>query len=307
VIDSDQAGSRPPERAPAFSYISSSGATLIGARAPVQRPLSGSRLEQLSRPGWKPILFGMACIVAAAWVVQAPSQPVLGLLGVFPLAIVVLATNTWKLRDRVPLLRSRAPVQAIAGWAVIGALFIVTELVAFSGLGQPSPAGQRVALVSRAPASSTASLPSQSVSAPAPPAPAPPAQAPPAQAPPAPAPVSARAAAPVPPPAAAAHAAAPVPPPAAAPPAAAPRVVTPAPRPAARRHLAPPSTRRTPLVELRMVTALSTSCLSSPLLSNLSGSLNISLGDRERVSWNLQLNDGASGTQDHRCGSHHRG
>jgi hypothetical protein len=98
----------------------------------------------------------MACIVGAAWVVQAPGQPVLGLLGLFPLGVVVLATNTLGLRDRLPLLGSRVPVRAIAGWAVIGALFLVTELFAFSGMGQASPAAQRVAVGSRAPAPSTA-------------------------------------------------------------------------------------------------------------------------------------------------------
>jgi hypothetical protein len=240
----------------------------------------------------------MACIVGAAWVVQAPGQPVLGLLGLFPLGVVVLATNTLGLRDRLPLLGSRVPVRAIAGWAVIGALFLVTELFAFSGMGQASPAAHRVAVGSRAPAPSTASLPSQSVSAPAPPAPAPPA----------PAPVSAGAAAPVPPPAAPpaarAHAAAPVPPPATVAHAAAP-VPPPAPRVATRPHIAAPPARRVPLVELRMVTALSTSCLTSPLLSGLSGSVHISLGDRERVSWTLQLNDGPSGAGDRRCHSHH--
>jgi hypothetical protein len=281
VIDSDQAGSRPPERAPAFSYTSSSGVTLTGAGAPVQPPRSASHFERLSRAGWTPILFAMACIVGAAWVVQAPGQPVFGVLGLFPLGVVVLATNTLGVRDRLPLLGSRVPVRAIAGWAVIGALFVVTELFAFSGIGQASPAGQRVAVGSRAPAPSTASLPSQSVSVPAPPAPAPPA----------PAPVSARAAAPVPPPAAAAHAAAAVPPA--------------APRMAAQPHVVPLSARRVPLVELRMVTALSTSCSTSPLLSSLSGSLHLSLGDRERVSWILQLNSGASSAGDRRCHSHH--
>jgi hypothetical protein len=283
VIDSDQAGSRPPERAPAIYYISSSGAAQKGAEAAVHRPWSGSRFERLSRPGWKPVLFGMACVVGVAWVVQAPSRPALGFVGLFPLAIVVLATNTLGLRDRVPLLRSRVPVRAVAGWVLIGALFLVTELFAFSGLGQASPAGQRVALVSRAPVTSTATLPSQAVSVPAPPPPAPPA----------PAPVSARAAAPVPPPAARARVAAPVPPP--------------APRATTKPHVAPPSTRRPPLVELRMVTVLSTSCLTSPLLSNLSGSVGFSLGDRERVSWTLLLNGGPSGIRDQRCSSHHRG
>jgi hypothetical protein len=286
VIDSDQAGSRPPERAPAIYYIGSSGMTPTGANAPVERPWFGRRLGRLSRPGWKPVLFGMACVVGVAWLVQAPGRPLLGFVGLFPLAVVVLATNAWGLRDRVPLLRSRVPVRAVAGWALIGVLFVITELFAFSGLGQASSVGQRVALVSRAHASSTASVPSQPVSVQAPPAPAPPAPAPPA-----PAPVSARAAAPVPPPAVVAHAAAPVPPA--------------APRAAAKPHIAPPSARRAPLVELRMVTALSTSCFTSPLLSNLSGSVAISLGDRERVSWTLQLNGAASGAGDQRCDAHH--
>jgi hypothetical protein len=242
---------------------------MTGARAPVEPPGTELQVVRLSRPGWKPVMFVMACIVAAAWVVQAPGRPLLGILGLLPLAVVVLATNTLGLRDRVPLLRSRVPVRAVAGWALIGALFLVTEFFAFSGLGQPSSAGQHVALASRAPASSTASLPSQPVSAA--PAPAPP-------------PVSA-----------------PAPPVSAPAPAAPARAAVPA-----RRAATPPrSTRRMPLVELRLVTDIRTSCMSLPLfLSNLSESAHISLGDRQAMSWTLLLNSGAAGG---RCESrHHR-
>jgi hypothetical protein len=60
-----------------------------------------------------------------------------------------------------------------------------------------------------------------------------------------------------------------------------------------------------PLVELRLVTDVRTSCMSLPLfLSDLSESAHITLGDRESVSWTLLLNSGPAGG---RCESRRHG
>jgi hypothetical protein len=111
-------------------------------------------------PVWKQALAAIACVVAAVWIVQAPWRPALGLLGLLTLATVVLATNAWELRGRVPLLRSRDAVQVAGGWSLVAGVLLLTGALAMAGHGPTSPA--------RAQASRPASTQVQSPTPPAP-------------------------------------------------------------------------------------------------------------------------------------------
>jgi hypothetical protein len=91
-------------------------------------------------PVWKQALAAIACVVAAVWIVQAPWRPALGLLGLLTLATVVLATNAWELRGRVPLLRSRDAVHVAGGWSLVAGVLLLTGALAVPGHGPTSPA-----------------------------------------------------------------------------------------------------------------------------------------------------------------------
>ncbi len=80
----------------------------------------------------------LGCLLAALFLIQTPWKPALGLLGMLMLAIVILATNAWSLRGRLPLLRSENPRVAAGGWAVIGGLVLSVGLLA-SGVPSGRP------------------------------------------------------------------------------------------------------------------------------------------------------------------------
>jgi hypothetical protein len=131
------------------------------------------RFGRRSSDLWKPILLLGACLVAAAWVIQAPGKPALGLIGLLPILVVALAMNVFGLRSRLPLLGSREPIRAIGGWAIIGAVVLAGEFFALSGLGQASPAAHQASAASPPSAASAAAPPTSQAAAPPAPAPAP--------------------------------------------------------------------------------------------------------------------------------------
>jgi hypothetical protein len=164
---------------------------------------------------WKAILLVMGVLVGAVWVVQAPSRPLFGLLGLLPLAMIILAINAGGARARIPILGSQNRVLAIGGWTFIGLLLVGAEFAVLSGLSlTPAASHQAQASLSSppgasGPASSSAAS-SSSTSPPSAPAATAPTPAPPAS--------SAGSAQPAPPSAAAAAPAAPAAPAPAAPP-----------------------------------------------------------------------------------------
>src|SRR5260370_8383679 len=73
---------------------------------------------------WKEVLAVIGYVLIAAWLVQAPSNPKLGLFGVLCLGAVGLATNAGGVRSRVPVLRSGNRVLGGMGWIVIAIVLI---------------------------------------------------------------------------------------------------------------------------------------------------------------------------------------
>ena len=89
MIDSDPSRKRVPDPVPSFYYARSPGAAASGGVGPGQGVKSSLAPVRRSRRLWTAVLLVMGVIVGAVWIVQAPSRPLFGLLGVLPLAVVV--------------------------------------------------------------------------------------------------------------------------------------------------------------------------------------------------------------------------
>jgi hypothetical protein len=98
--------------------------------------------------GWpveKQVVVGAATLIGVFCAVQLPWRPALGLFGLLTLAATALGVDALGLRRHVPLLRSREPLHVLAGWGAIGALLMISALLALVGHGLGSPAGQLAA------------------------------------------------------------------------------------------------------------------------------------------------------------------
>ncbi len=114
------------------------------ARAETPRRSGGRRRVSYFRnwPVRTQLVAGIACLVSVIWILQTPWRPTLGLLGFVTLATVILATDAWGVRSRLPLLRSQNPRVAAGGWGVIGGLVLVTTILAAVAPSSPSSSRQ---------------------------------------------------------------------------------------------------------------------------------------------------------------------
>ncbi len=87
---------------------------------------------------WKEVLAVIGYVPIAAWLVQTPSNPKLGLFGVLCLGAVGLATNAGGVRSRVAVLRSGNPFVAGIGWIVIAIVLIAVGAWEQPPTGPPS-------------------------------------------------------------------------------------------------------------------------------------------------------------------------
>jgi hypothetical protein len=126
------------------------------------RPIPGFRTGKR----WKEILAVCGYVLIAAWIVQAPTNPLLSLLGALCLITVFLATNAGGLRGRLPVLRSGNPLVAGTGWLAIG-LVLIGVAAAEQPTGSPSLSNSSTAANTRpyAPRSESVPSPTQAASA----------------------------------------------------------------------------------------------------------------------------------------------
>jgi hypothetical protein len=83
---------------------------------------------------WKQLIAGMGYLAIAAWLIQGISgKPALLAFGLVSVLTVVLVTNAWNLRFRVPLLPSTNRVAMSTGWAVLGLLTFSTAVWSVGG------------------------------------------------------------------------------------------------------------------------------------------------------------------------------
>ncbi len=91
---------------------------------------SGTRWKQISAA------VGYTCIAFAIVAGVAIADAALLVLGVDTLVIVLLATNAWSLRARVPLFNSPSKLKAAGGWGILFALGLGALSVVVDGILQ---------------------------------------------------------------------------------------------------------------------------------------------------------------------------
>lgn len=87
---------------------------------------------------WRQVLAAIGYLIIALFIIQGIADPngAKLIFGLFALPVVILASNAWGLRSRVPLLGSANKAQAAAGWAVL-------TLAAFAGIVATTPTSPR--------------------------------------------------------------------------------------------------------------------------------------------------------------------
>ena len=92
-----------------------------------------THLKQWGVPGFrsgkpiKQVLASVGYIVILVWVVGGLNGKVgLTVFGLVVLAVVLLVSNAWNIRSRLPLLGSSRRQVSVAGWAIVAALFVST-------------------------------------------------------------------------------------------------------------------------------------------------------------------------------------
>lgn len=130
-----------PDPIPAALYARRPAVPHAKGQAPGAAALQGSISDFRGWPTWRQALalvgglFGLICVILAPW------RPRLGLLGIVTLGIVILATNAWNVRGRLPLLRSADPRVAAGGWVVVGGLVLVATILVLAAPGGLSAGG----------------------------------------------------------------------------------------------------------------------------------------------------------------------
>ena len=90
-------------------------------------------LKQWGVPGFrsgspiKAVFASVGYLVILVWVLAGLSgKPGLSVFGLAVLAIVLLVSNAWDIRSKLPLLGSSKRLVAVSGWAIVAVLFIST-------------------------------------------------------------------------------------------------------------------------------------------------------------------------------------
>jgi hypothetical protein len=131
-----------PDPIPASYYARPPRASQVRAETPRR---SGGRRRVSYFRNWPirtQLLAAIACLVSVIWILQTLWRPTLGLLGFVTLGTVILATDAWGVRSRLPLLRSENRRVAAGGWGVIGSLVLVTTILAAVAPSSPSSSRQ---------------------------------------------------------------------------------------------------------------------------------------------------------------------
>lgn len=92
-----------------------------------------TQLKQWGVPGFrsgnpvKQVFASVGYMVIVIWVMAGLNgRPGLSVFGLAVLAVVLLVSNAWNIRSRLPLLGSSRRLVSVAGWAIVGALFVST-------------------------------------------------------------------------------------------------------------------------------------------------------------------------------------
>ena len=87
---------------------------------------------------WKQLVAILGYLIIAAWIVQIPTRPALGMLGFLSLAAVWLASNAFGLRTKVPVFRSANRLAAAGVWTALAIAIFVTAALAQPPASNPN-------------------------------------------------------------------------------------------------------------------------------------------------------------------------
>lgn len=86
---------------------------------------------------WKQVVGALGYLVIVAWIVQFPTNPPLGVLGLLFLCAIWLAANAFGFRTRVPVFRSSSRWAAGGAWAALGTAMLITGALAAAPSSTP--------------------------------------------------------------------------------------------------------------------------------------------------------------------------
>lgn len=111
------------------------GRATAAAPSPWYRHVPGFRSGKLP----KVVVALVAYLIIAAWLVQLPTNPALGILGILSVCVVLLAFNVRGIRTRLPVFRSPRRLIAVGGWISIGVAMVIAA--AFAAPPATTPSG----------------------------------------------------------------------------------------------------------------------------------------------------------------------
>ncbi len=146
-----------PSHVPRVAVASSAA---VGAR-PWYRKVPGFRSGK-----WpKAIVAVIGYLVIAAWIVQFPFNPALGVLGILAFGVVVLVFNVGQVRTRLPVFRSSNRLVSALGWAGLGIAMLFAAAYASPVSGPAQQPNSTAAIGSASPTSEGQPSPSSTASA----------------------------------------------------------------------------------------------------------------------------------------------
>lgn len=99
----------------------------------------------------------VAYLVIAAWIIQTPTNPPLGILGFLSITVIALAFNVGRIRSRLPLFGSSNRVVAAGGWSTLAIAVLVAATLAAPQAAPPAGSSSAAALSDRSPEQSPTS------------------------------------------------------------------------------------------------------------------------------------------------------
>lgn len=103
-----------------------------------------------------------AYLVIAAWIIQTPTNPPLGILGFLSITIIALAFNVGRIRSRLPVFGSSNRIVAASGWSTLAIAVLVVATLAAPQSAPPASSSSAAAVSDRSPTpeTQTSSIPS---------------------------------------------------------------------------------------------------------------------------------------------------
>lgn len=132
--------------------------------------------SKASRNSWIRLALLAVYLIVGTWIVGGllEGRPTMAVLGLVSLFGVLLATNAWRLRSRVPPFSSSNRVSASAGWAGLGMVALAAFVLTYgSGTEPPQNPTTQAAVTEPSAPSSASSTPRLSTATAVPPTPTP--------------------------------------------------------------------------------------------------------------------------------------